>query len=204
MTGRPITFDPETVLDSAMGRFWDHGFERTSYGDLVETTGLGRQSLYQAFGDKRSLFKKVLKHYGQSVTQKSIDILNSDHPPIENIQCWLDRLCKRGDARLKGCLLTNTALEIVPHDEMVAKVVRRELARVEKTLVQTLERAAVEKELRVDADVQSLSTYLFGVAQGLMVMGRLGLSHAKLKSHMEVALTALPLTRLGKMRLLAK
>ena len=65
MIGRPRSFDESAVLDSAMNTFWERGYDSTSYPDLVEATGLGRQNLYQAFGDKRSLLTAVLRHYGE-------------------------------------------------------------------------------------------------------------------------------------------
>ena len=61
--GRPRSFDPDVVLDQAMAVFWKQGFEGTGMPDLEQATGLGRQSLYGAFGDKRTLFARVVEHY---------------------------------------------------------------------------------------------------------------------------------------------
>ncbi len=52
---RPREFNVDTVLESAMQVFWAKGYESTSLDDLCEATGLGRSSLYAAFGDKRAL-----------------------------------------------------------------------------------------------------------------------------------------------------
>ncbi|MFK7821568.1 MAG: TetR/AcrR family transcriptional regulator [Planctomycetaceae bacterium] len=191
MTGRPRDFDEVAVLDAAMNTFWNQGFDATSYNDLVEATGLGRQSLYQAFGDKRSLFTAVLRHYGQRVTQKSVEILDRPGASTQNIRDWLNRLRENSVRDRNGCLLTNTAVEIVPHDPDVAAIVQRELQRVENALRSAVKRALDCGELPEQTDAGEMATYLFGIAQGLMVMGRLGLSRAKLKRYTTVALAVL-------------
>lgn len=60
---RPRTFDESMVLTAAVEAFWTHGYEGTSTRDLVKATGLNQPSLYNAFGDKRSLYRRSLDHY---------------------------------------------------------------------------------------------------------------------------------------------
>ncbi len=49
MVGRPRLFDDQLVIQAAMDEFWRNGFEATSAQTLVNSTGLGRGSLYSAF-----------------------------------------------------------------------------------------------------------------------------------------------------------
>ena len=191
MTGRPRSFDETSVLDSAMTAFWEHGYDATSYPDLVKATGLGRQSLYQAFGDKRSLFAAVLRHYGDCVTAESIEILESPGSPTASIRRWLNRLRERSARHRNGCLLTNSAVEVVPRDPELARVVQKELRRVELALHNVLQRAIETGELSKQVDCAELATYFFGIAQGLMVMGRLNLNRSKLKQYTDAALAVL-------------
>ena len=51
------------VLDRATELFWTKGYEETSMRDLEEGLGVGRQSLYSTFGDKRDLFLAALDRY---------------------------------------------------------------------------------------------------------------------------------------------
>ena len=52
-----------TALDAATDCFWRDGFEATSIRELAAEMGLKAPSLYNAFGDKRSLFHEVLRRY---------------------------------------------------------------------------------------------------------------------------------------------
>jgi TetR/AcrR family transcriptional repressor of nem operon len=56
---RPREFDEATVLEAAMNCFWAQGFEQTSVRDLAERMGITGASLYNAFGDKRSLYRRA-------------------------------------------------------------------------------------------------------------------------------------------------
>jgi TetR/AcrR family transcriptional repressor of nem operon len=60
---RPREFDETTVLEAAMNCFWTQGFEQTSVRDLAERMGITGASLYNAFGDKRSLYRQAFVHY---------------------------------------------------------------------------------------------------------------------------------------------
>ena len=57
---RPREFDESAALDAAVDCFWREGYEATSVRDLAARMGITGTSLYNAFGDKRSLFRQAL------------------------------------------------------------------------------------------------------------------------------------------------
>src|SRR3954465_7832302 len=63
MAGRPRAFDERKALDAALKVFWRQGYEGTSLPDLTKAMGINRPSLYAAFGNKESLFRKVVQRY---------------------------------------------------------------------------------------------------------------------------------------------
>ena len=63
--GRPRGFDVDEALDRALLVFWQKGFVATSMSDLTEAMGINRPSLYAAFGNKESLFRRALERYFQ-------------------------------------------------------------------------------------------------------------------------------------------
>src|SRR6516165_4217971 len=69
---RPREFDESVVLDAAVNCFWTRGYEATSVRDLAAEMGITGPSLYNAFGDKRSLFRTALERYVQLWTRARI------------------------------------------------------------------------------------------------------------------------------------
>ena len=57
---RPREFDEDAVLDAAAHQFWIYGYKATSVRDLARGMGITGASLFNAFGDKRSLFERAL------------------------------------------------------------------------------------------------------------------------------------------------
>ncbi len=74
---RPRTFDPDKVLDITLDVFWRKGFHGTSLGDITDESGLGKPSLYAAFGDKASLYLKVLDRYHSWLIKEAQRILRT-------------------------------------------------------------------------------------------------------------------------------
>ncbi|HYZ40113.1 MAG TPA: TetR/AcrR family transcriptional regulator, partial [Stellaceae bacterium] len=106
----------------AIGRHRAVGLRR-GYGaaeegfDLAARMGITGASLYNAFGDKRSLFREVLQRYAERSTRERIARLESTLPPKEAVRAFLDEIVERSvDGDRRGCMLVNTALEIAPHD----------------------------------------------------------------------------------------
>src|ERR1700757_455817 len=114
---RPREFSEEAVLDAAVQCFWAHGYEATSVRDLIEKTGITGASLYNAFGDKRSLYQRALDRY---VEDNVADRLKrcEQLPPREAISAFFAEIVRRSleDQDRKGCMLVNAALDVAPHD----------------------------------------------------------------------------------------
>ncbi|HEU4769480.1 MAG TPA: helix-turn-helix domain-containing protein, partial [Pyrinomonadaceae bacterium] len=56
-------FDRDEALQKAMEVFWARGYRAASMQNLVEHMGINRQSLYDTFGDKHSLYLQALDRY---------------------------------------------------------------------------------------------------------------------------------------------
>ncbi|MCC2611931.1 TetR/AcrR family transcriptional regulator [Neorhizobium sp. Rsf11] len=129
---RPREFDDEKVLLLAVEHFWDHGYEATSIRDLAQVMGLTTASIYNAFGDKRTVYRKALEFY---VKQSFVDRVGrfEKKPPREAIHAFFVEIIDRSlsDTRRKGCMLVNSALEVAPHDEESQRVVADVLLQVE-------------------------------------------------------------------------
>jgi len=60
---RPREFDEAAVLDAAIQQFWRRGYEATSVRTWLTRWASAGASLYNAFGDKRTLYERSLNRY---------------------------------------------------------------------------------------------------------------------------------------------
>ena len=121
------SFDVAQILDMAMRAFWARGYEATSMQDLVDCTGINRGSLYATYGDKQALFLAALDRYIRWMRDDLMADIAARHGPREAIrQSFLVFAAgQRRQVAQLGCFVTNTALEVAPHDKEVAEVVSR-------------------------------------------------------------------------------
>ena len=102
---RPREFDRDAALTAAIEMFWSKGFAATSTEDLVQAMGIGRQSFYNAFGDKRRLYLEALETYQRNATSCHIGRLTAPASPLDGLRDLLIGLIPDDDAlRCRGCL----------------------------------------------------------------------------------------------------
>ena len=91
----------------------------------------------------------------------------------------------------RGCLVTNSIVELAPHDDEVRELVHGMVNRVEKALKSTLDRAVAEGELSPTSDTRAIARFLNSTVHGLVVMHKASASRAALKDVVKIALTTL-------------
>lgn len=174
LVARPRQFDVEVALGRAMQAFWAKGYGATSLDDLCEATGLGRSSLYAAFGDKRRLYLRALGHYQEGSAARVAAALARPLPIRKAIAAFLGQLIEEiaaGPGR-RGCFIGNCAAELAGEDRGAASQVRRSLQRIEAEFRKALARAKARGELAVAADVGALARFLTAGVQGLRLLGK--------------------------------
>ena len=171
---RPREFDEHAVLNAAMNRFWEHGYQATSMRDLAVETGLTSPSLYNAFGDKRALFRQVLERYAQHSSRARIARLEASMPPKDAIKAFITEIVEHSlsDKDRRGCLLVNSALEIGPHDPEIGAEVARRLGEVEAFFRRSVVSAQKEGTVPADRDAKDLARVLLAVLLGIRVVAR--------------------------------
>src|SRR3954471_13792358 len=109
--GRPRTFDMEKALDQALKVFWRKGFEGTSLPDLTAAMGINRPSLYAAFGNKQSLFRKAVERYEERSAGQVRQALEGPDVRVavkavlrRNIEAITDSRSPRGCFMVQGAL----------------------------------------------------------------------------------------------------
>lgn len=190
--GRPYEFDREQTLSKAMEVFWEKGYKATSIQDLVDHMGIKRGSIYNTFGDKHSLFIAAVDYYAEEITSKMIQVLEEDGSPIENIRLFFETIVNTpSDRKTRGCLISNTVVELAPHDKKVADTVRTVLERIQNAFHNCLERAVEIGELPKDTNTKVLSQFLATSTHGLIVTGKSALNPKEVKDVVDVILSTL-------------
>jgi TetR/AcrR family transcriptional repressor of nem operon len=175
--GRPREFDETEALEAAMRAFWRRGYAATSVDDLMEATGLARQSLYRTFGGKRALFLRAVDYYGQNVTGRVIDIINSAESPLAGVRGALkvqERMSRQPAPA--GCMLSNSFGQFLQEDEDVREVLLRNFERLVRALQSAIRRAQDQGEINSAVDARAVGRTLACTINGLTGFNRMGLS----------------------------
>lgn len=177
MPGRPKEFNRDDALAKAIDCFWSRGYEAASVATLLEAMGVGRQSAYDTFGEKRQLFVTALEAYADRVGAQMNQILSEGPSPLGRVKRFLGFLSDitHGPAG-RGCLLTNTIVELAPHDAAVRQFVSEVLRRLEDAFTENLRAAIDAGELRADLDPLATARLLLALMQGALVLSKTDLA----------------------------
>jgi TetR/AcrR family transcriptional regulator, transcriptional repressor for nem operon len=170
---RPREFDEATVLEAAMQCFWAQGYELTSVRDLAVQMGIKGASLYNAFGDKRSLYRRALDYYLEQSVRDRISRLER-LPPYSAIHGFFDEIIERSvkDKRRRGCMLVNSALELAPHDAEFRKIISRETIFIEAFFRRCVIAGQQDGTISAIRPAAELAKVLLSVLLGIRVLAR--------------------------------
>ena len=189
--GRPRAFDGEKALKRAMRVFWRKGYLGTSLSDLTEAMRINRPSLYAAFGNKKSLFRKALAHYAKGPSSYLSEALQE--PAARAV---VERLL-RGVVDLltdprtpTTCLWVHGALSC--GDDSLREEFAAQRAAGLAELRTRFKRAVADGDLPPDSDADTLAHYVQTVNFGLTVQASTGATRKELLRIVEIALKTWP------------
>ena len=191
--GRPREFDETEVLAAAIDCFWEHGYEATSIRALADRMGLTGASLYNAFGDKRTLYHRSLNHYIETTFSDRVRRLEGKLPPLQAISAFFAEIIQRSldDKLRRGCMLVNSALEIAPHDPEFRKIVTEVLGHIEAFFRRCVQAGQRDGTITTRQSATDLGRMLLGVHVGLRVIARTRPERALLEGMVRPALAML-------------
>ena len=171
---RPREFDEASVLDAAIDKFWRNGYEATSVRDLADEMKIAGASLYNAFGDKRTLYARSLNRYLEQTFRERIRRIEPNHPPREAIVSFLQEIIRRSvtDKQRRGCMLVNSAIESAPHDPQFLKITATFLNEVEAFFLRCVSKGQNDGSISRAYSAADLSKSLLGILLGIRVLAR--------------------------------
>ncbi|MDJ0826483.1 MAG: TetR/AcrR family transcriptional regulator [Rhodobacter sp.] len=176
--GRPRTFNEDKVLDALTDLFWDKGYEATSMADILQVSGLRKSSLYNTFGSKRDLFRRILDRYVETRMEGFAEMAAaSERPGLGALHDFLDAVFAFGRA---GCLAVNTTTEFGTSDPAVSALARVYRDRIRAALHRVVTAATRSDEAPPElAEVRT--EMLLGFLLGYAVAARTGADEAEMQ-----------------------
>jgi len=172
---RPREFDREEALKKAIDVFWAKGFAAASTDDLREAMGIGRQSLYNAFGDKKALYLEALSAYQRRVTAEHLKRLSESTSPIEGIEHLLTGLIAE-DARTRqlGCMGVGSVGEFGATDPELLALREKVSAGLGSRITERLKEGQEIGEVDRNLDPEKTSAFVQMTMTGLQLAARGG------------------------------
>ena len=179
---RPRQFDEEKVLLAVREQFWRAGYAATSLEDLMRVSGLGKGSLYAAFGDKHQLFLKALRSYNDANDASLRKNLASAPRAIDGLRSLFTASVgdTTGASARRGCFMGNSTGELAAADPDVLTEAGRTYDGAAAVIAECVVRAQQEGDLPADADPLDTARALLTAQQGITYMGRAGMDIATL------------------------
>ncbi|MGC5319267.1 TetR/AcrR family transcriptional regulator [Micromonospora arida] len=179
---RPRGFDEKQVLNAVRDQFWNAGYAATSLEDLMRVSGLGKGSLYAAFGDKRRLFLRALRSYTDDNHDHLRKALTEAPRAVVALRTILEPPIgdPTGAGKRRGCLMASSTLELGNADPEVLDHAHRTYETSTALIGDCVARAQREGDLPAEADPIALARALLAAQQGLLFMSRTGMDTATL------------------------
>jgi AcrR family transcriptional regulator len=187
--GRPRGFDEDAALEAAMRVFWEKSYEGATIADLTEAMGINRSSMYAAFGDKESVFHRVMERYREARMTYIRQALAQ--PSLREVVAGLihgtaEFLSTPGNPR--GCLSIQGALACGTDAEHVKLAMIDWRKSGEAALKKRLQQAQSEGELPAGIQPADFARYLSSVMAGLGVQAANGATRTELRRVAEISL----------------
>jgi TetR/AcrR family transcriptional repressor of nem operon len=186
---RSREYDRNAVLESAIDLFWRQGYKATSIQDLVSATGVNRASLYKEFGSKAGIFAAVLESYMASGELADVFEADQSTPFPDLLRAVFLALVEIAvaDRTRRGCLLTNAAVELSPHDKDVGRRIAENIEKLERVLTRRVIDGQGRGELDLALNPLRVARYIINNIQGFRVLSKLRNDRGYLQDLAEMA-----------------
>jgi AcrR family transcriptional regulator len=187
---RPSEFDRDEAIASAIKVFARHGFEAASTSDLLDGMGIGRQSLYGAFGDKRRLFLEALRRYAADSLAQMQGALETG-TASEGVEAALLVGLGSSDDVETGCLGVGSIVEFSRSDPDVNAQNDAAGLAVVAAFAGRIRDGMAAGQFDKGLDAEAAARMLLSLRSGLKVSARGGASEADLRDAARLALRGL-------------
>jgi len=189
---RVKAFNRDQALKRALELFQARGYGATSIQDLVDAMGIGRQSLYDTFGDKDALYREALNRYIAEGSRSVLVALESPLPLRRAVSVVLDGVVAHlADPDCRPCFIAHASLDRARVDGWTAQCVRNGLQDCLGLWEHRFRRAQAEGDLGAHHDSRALGLVFQSTIYGLQVSALAGVTRPDLEAAARIILSIL-------------
>lgn len=188
---RPINYDKLSVLDAALEAFWKLGHAACSMQVLVDATGLSRQSIYNAFGDKDGLFRDVVAHYKEKVAAQCQPLKAQTADQSDLRRFILESIASQQTYGPGACFIVITAFSPQAQDPQIKSALDAGAETVRSAFASLMQETAARGEFTPEISPQDAAAYLYSVTNGLSALAQTGGSTQQVETALDLALQTL-------------
>lgn len=192
--GRPLSFDRDKALESAMHVFWERGYEAASISELTQVMGITAPSLYTAFGDKEKLFLEAIERYLLGPASGFPRALEEESTARTAIQRFLEEASEEltRPCHPKGCMVVMAATNCSAASDHIQAALAKRRAAGDEALRARIEQGIRDGELAPGTDASALAGFYSTVYQGMSMQAKDGASRDSLLATAAAAMRAWP------------
>jgi AcrR family transcriptional regulator len=180
---RPKEFDREVAVERAMSVFWSKGYAATSTDDLLEAMKIGRQSMYDTFGDKRRLYVEALRRYQLESVAGHIKRLRSMASPLAGIEALVVGVISSDrTTREKGCMGVGAICEFGSTDPDIAALRSKVSPALHSRLAERLKEGQAAGEIDRSLNCATAASFIQMTMQGIQLAARAGIDATSLRA----------------------
>lgn len=179
--GRPASFNQAEMLETIQSVFWDNGYSATSLDDIMQSTGLGKGSLYGAYGSKQEMYLLAFTDYCDwAVADIKERLRGNDADAIARLRAYIQTAAKGGANARRGCMLAKGTAEVAARFPDVDKIIERTFKAMEREIVRCVRQAQSAGDIAADRDARTIGVTLLAVVRGMGALAQAGTSSASL------------------------
>jgi AcrR family transcriptional regulator len=192
--GRPLSFDRDAALETAMHVFWERGYEAASISDLTSAMGITPPSLYTAFGDKEQLFLEAIERYALGYGSAGARALVEEPTARGAIERWLLEAANEltQPCHPKGCMVVMAATNCSAAAERVQDALLLRRTEAIANVGHRIQGGIDGGELPADTHAKDLANFYATIYQGMSMQAKDGATHESLMATVRTAMRSWP------------
>lgn len=192
--GRPLSFDRDAALETAMHVFWERGYEAASISDLTAAMSITPPSLYTAFGDKEQLFLEAIERYALGYGSAGARALATEPTARGAAEQWLLAAANEltQPCHPRGCMVVMAATNCSAAAERVQNALLLRRTEAFASLERRIQGGIDGGELPSDTDAKDLANFFATIYQGMSMQAKDGATHENLLSTVRTAMRSWP------------